>query len=169
MVVSSHRSGTTPCRFVACFACLVQATGEWGRGDVTSACVNGFMVADAAMRKSGVTSGTTAVLALVSPQEIVVANCGDSRSVLRCDAQQSYHHRHHHRPRTRLGEPAFLKPSQRSLAFCFGVCFQGEDVDYPGRGFVDCRVACSAVPVLAFGDGVDSACIEEAGGEGGRQ
>lgn len=41
------------------------------------------MDVDVAMRKAGVQSGTTAVLALLSPDEIVVANCGDSRSVLR--------------------------------------------------------------------------------------
>lgn len=46
-------------------------------------CIHGFMDVDVAMRKAGVQSGTTAVLALLSPDEIVVANCGDSRSVLR--------------------------------------------------------------------------------------
>ena len=46
-------------------------------------CIHGFMEADVAMRKAGVQSGTTAVLALIGPDEIVVANCGDSRSVLR--------------------------------------------------------------------------------------
>lgn len=38
------------------------------------------------MRKSGITSGTTAVLAFLGPDDIIVANCGDSRSVLRCAA-----------------------------------------------------------------------------------
>lgn len=61
-----------------------QETDEWVRGDVGKGCIHGFMEADLAMRKAGVQSGTTAVLALVSPDEIVVANCGDSRSVLRC-------------------------------------------------------------------------------------
>ncbi len=46
-------------------------------------CIHGFMDVDVAMRKAGVQSGTTAVLALLNPDEIVVANCGDSRSVLR--------------------------------------------------------------------------------------
>ena len=50
---------------------------------MSGGCINGFMEADVAMREHGVKSGTTAVLALVSPREIVVANCGDSRSVLR--------------------------------------------------------------------------------------
>ncbi|CAN0381210.1 unnamed protein product, partial [Laminaria digitata] len=58
-------------------------TDEWRRGDVSRGCINGFMEADVAMREHGVKSGTTAVLALLSPGEIVVANCGDSRSVLR--------------------------------------------------------------------------------------
>lgn len=61
----------------------LQGTDEWKRGDLSGACINGFLSADAAMRSSGVKSGTTAVLALVTPDEIVVANCGDSRSVLR--------------------------------------------------------------------------------------
>lgn len=53
-------------------------------------CIHGFMEADVAMRKAGVQSGTTAVLALLSPDEIVVANCGDSRSVLRCCVCSNY-------------------------------------------------------------------------------
>lgn len=50
---------------------------------MSTGCINGFMAVDVAMRKCGVQSGTTAVLALISPEDIVVANCGDSRSVLR--------------------------------------------------------------------------------------
>lgn len=41
------------------------------------------------MRKSGITSGTTAVLAFLGPEDIIVANCGDSRSVLRCAIRAS--------------------------------------------------------------------------------
>ncbi|CAM9988271.1 unnamed protein product, partial [Hapterophycus canaliculatus] len=62
----------------------ITETDEWKRGDVKAGCIHGFMEADVAMRKHGVQSGTTAVLALLGPDEIVVANCGDSRSVLRC-------------------------------------------------------------------------------------
>ncbi|CAM9536932.1 unnamed protein product, partial [Scytosiphon promiscuus] len=60
----------------------IKETDEWKRGDVKAGCIHGFMEADIDMRKHGVESGTTAVLALLSPDEIVVANCGDSRSVL---------------------------------------------------------------------------------------
>lgn len=64
-----------------------QETDEWKRGDVGAGCIHGFMEADEAMRKAEVRSGTTAVLALLSPDSIVVANCGDSRSVLRWDSR----------------------------------------------------------------------------------
>ncbi|CAN0158372.1 unnamed protein product, partial [Pylaiella littoralis] len=60
----------------------IKETDEWKRGDVGAGCIHGFMEADEAMRKAEVRSGTTAVLALLSPDSIVVANCGDSRSVL---------------------------------------------------------------------------------------
>ncbi|CAN0349635.1 unnamed protein product, partial [Ectocarpus sp. 8 AP-2014] len=60
----------------------IKETDEWRRGDVSTGCINGFMAVDVSMRKCGVQSGTTAVLALIGPEDIVVANCGDSRSVL---------------------------------------------------------------------------------------
>ena len=58
---------------------------------MSGGCTKGFLSADLAMRKSEISSGTTAVLALVGPDDIVVANCGDSRSVLRCAGARKRH------------------------------------------------------------------------------
>ncbi|CAM9826525.1 unnamed protein product, partial [Discosporangium mesarthrocarpum] len=60
----------------------IEGTKEWGKGDIKGACVSGFLATDQAMREAGVCSGTTAVMAFVTPEELIVANCGDSRSVL---------------------------------------------------------------------------------------
>ncbi|CAM9760396.1 unnamed protein product, partial [Choristocarpus tenellus] len=61
----------------------IEGTKEWKAGDIPGACKVGFLATDEAMRMEGVTSGTTAVVGFVTPTELIVANCGDSRSVLR--------------------------------------------------------------------------------------
>ena len=67
--------------------CIVQ-TEEFRKADVTKAIHSGFLKLDDRMRNlpefaSGEDkSGSTAVCALISPRQVFVANCGDSRAVL---------------------------------------------------------------------------------------
>ncbi|CAM9766840.1 unnamed protein product, partial [Ectocarpus sp. 13 AM-2016] len=60
----------------------VIATTEWGQGDIDGALKAAFLAVDANMQRDKVCHGTTAVVAVVTPEYLYVANCGDSRAVL---------------------------------------------------------------------------------------
>ncbi|CAN0118243.1 unnamed protein product, partial [Ectocarpus sp. 4 AP-2014] len=60
----------------------VIATTEWGQGDIDGALRAAFLAVDANMQRDKVCHGTTAVVAVVTPGYLYVANCGDSRAVL---------------------------------------------------------------------------------------
>ncbi|CAM9380620.1 unnamed protein product, partial [Ectocarpus sp. 12 AP-2014] len=60
----------------------VIATTEWGQGDIDGALKAAFLAVDANMQRDKVCHGTTAVVAVVTPGYLYVANCGDSRAVL---------------------------------------------------------------------------------------
>ncbi|CBJ26678.1 protein phosphatase 2C-like [Ectocarpus siliculosus] len=60
----------------------VIATTEWGHGDIDGALKAAFLAVDANMQRDKVCHGTTAVVAVVTPGNLYVANCGDSRAVL---------------------------------------------------------------------------------------
>lgn len=66
--------------------CILQ-TDEFRREEVAAAIHTGFLELDIKMRElpelsNGEKSGSTAVCAFVSPKQIYIANCGDSRAVL---------------------------------------------------------------------------------------
>ncbi|CAM9633145.1 unnamed protein product [Ectocarpus sp. 6 AP-2014] len=60
----------------------VIATTEWGHGDIAGALKAAFLAVDANMQRDKVCHGTTAVVAVLTPGNLYVANCGDSRAVL---------------------------------------------------------------------------------------
>jgi len=82
--------------------CIVQ-TEEFRHDDVTKGIRSGFLHLDNRMRElpelaSGEDkSGSTAVCALVSPRQVYVANCGDSRAVL-CRSGQPVFATRDHKP-----------------------------------------------------------------------
>eukprot|EP00904_Undaria_pinnatifida_P010756 jgi/Undpi1/6810/HiC_scaffold_21.g09286.m1 len=60
----------------------VTSTRNWSLGDVDGALRAAFLEIDANMRRDKVCHGTTAVVAVVTPSYLYVANCGDSRAVI---------------------------------------------------------------------------------------
>lgn len=82
--------------------CIVQ-TEEFRHDDVTKGIRSGFLHLDNRMRElpelaSGEDkSGSTAVCALISPRQVYVANCGDSRAVL-CRSGQPVFATRDHKP-----------------------------------------------------------------------
>jgi serine/threonine protein phosphatase PrpC len=61
----------------AAFEGAMQMSGNW-----TDKCTDICLAVDAKLRQTGLQGGSTAILALVTPTEIVVANVGDSRCIL---------------------------------------------------------------------------------------
>lgn len=78
-------SSTSPCRFCCCVACL-QPVAATGTAQVESALSAAFPEANSTLRKrAGLDadlSGSTGIVAVISPNRLTAANLGDSRCVL---------------------------------------------------------------------------------------
>eukprot|EP00903_Cladosiphon_okamuranus_P011424 g10765.t2 len=110
----------------------VVATSQWAANDIEGALKAAFLAVDASMQREKVCHGTTAVVAVVTPGNLYVANCGDSRAVL-CKEGVATAMSNDHKPCVYTERDRVIRCGGQIISGEFGGVSR---VTYPG-----CRVA----------------------------
>jgi serine/threonine protein phosphatase PrpC len=81
-VFDGHSGNTSSSHASSVIFPTIVGTAAWREGNMEKALIDGFMLVDESLRKAHAKDGTTAICAVIGPDKVWVANCGDSRGVL---------------------------------------------------------------------------------------